>query len=85
MKFDVSNFNSGGVQAIKASSCYVDDITKATAVFVYDYCYYIWWLAHIHSALGKKVVDTPGDYLIEVRPPCSPPAADLPTFRMSQK
>ncbi len=56
-----------GLQAIKASSCYVDDISKANVVYVYDYCYYIWWLAHIHSALGEKVVDTPGDYLIKVR------------------
>jgi hypothetical protein len=56
-----------GVQAIKASSCYVDDISKANVVFVYDYCYYIWWLAHIHSALGGKVAVTPGDHLIKVR------------------
>lgn len=57
-----------GVQAIKASSCYVDDISRANVVFVYDYCYYVWWLAHIHSALGEKVADTPGDYLIKVWP-----------------
>jgi len=44
------------LQAIRASSCYVDDISKANVVFLYDYCYYIWWLAHIHSALGEKVV-----------------------------
>ena len=56
------------LQAIKASSCYVDDISKANVVYVYDYCYYIWWLAHIHSAVGKKVEgETPGDHLIKVR------------------
>ena len=55
------------MQAIKASSCYVDDISKANVVFVYDYCYYVWWRAHIHSALGKKVEgETPGDHLIKV-------------------
>ena len=54
------------VQAIKNSDCYVDDISEANVVYVYDYCYYIWWLAHIHSALGKKVQDTPGDHLIKV-------------------
>ena len=54
------------MQAIRDSDCYVDDISKANVIFVYDYCYYIWWLAHIHSALGKKVDDTPGDYLIKV-------------------
>lgn len=55
------------LQAIRDSDCYVDDISKANVIFVYDYCYYIWWLAHIHSALGKKVHDTPGDYLIKVK------------------
>ena len=34
-------------------------------IFVYDYCYYIWWLAHVHS-LGRDRRDTPGDYLIKV-------------------
>ena len=58
-----------GLQAIRDSDCYVDDISKANVIFVYDYCYYIWWLAHIHSALGKKVHDTPGDYLIKVVQP----------------
>lgn len=54
------------LQAIKNSECYVDDMAKANIIYVYDYCYYIWWLATVHSALGVEVFETPGDYLVKV-------------------
>ena len=53
------------VQAIKSSDCYTDDIEQAQAVYVYDYCYYIWWLATLHSR-GGDMKESPGDYLIRV-------------------
>ena len=54
------------MQAIKSSDCYTDDIEQAQAVYVYDYCYYIWWLATLHSR-GGDMKGSPGDYLIRVR------------------
>ena len=53
------------MQAIKSSDCYTDDIEQAQAVYVYDYCYYIWWLATLHSR-GGDMKESPGDYLIRV-------------------
>ena len=55
------------VQALKSSECYTDDIEKAQAVYVYDYCYYIWWLATLHSR-GGEMTTSPGDHLIQVTP-----------------
>lgn len=52
------------VQAIQNSDCETEDIESADLIFVYDYCYYTWWLAHVHS-LGRENRDTPGDYLIQ--------------------
>lgn len=52
-------------QAIQNSKCLSDDIDTASVIYVYDYCYYVWWLAHVHS-LGRDRRDTPGDYLIKV-------------------
>ena len=52
-------------QAIKNSGCETDDIESADLVYVYDYCYYTWWLAHAHS-MGRDKRDTPGDHLIKV-------------------
>lgn len=52
------------VQAIQSSNCLTDDLESASVIFVYDYCYYIWWLAHVHS-LGRERRDTPGDYLVK--------------------
>ena len=60
------------MQAIKASDCYTEDIEQAQAVYVYDYCYYIWWVATLHSRGAASMTNSPGDYLIRVRTsPCS--------------
>ena len=42
-----------------------ENIWDADVVFVYDYCYVAWWLAHIHST-GGAVRDSPGTHLIKV-------------------
>lgn len=38
---------------------------QADLVFVYDYCYYIWWLGSVHS-LGGQVEAEAGEYLVKV-------------------
>ena len=60
------------LQAIRSSDCYSSDMQTADLIYVYDYCYYIWWLATVHSRgdVGERIgdeEDTPGDYLMEVR------------------
>ena len=55
----------GCVQAIEQSSCVTDDIDTASVVYVYDYCYYVWWLAHVHSR-GREHMRTPGDFMMKV-------------------
>ena len=54
------------MQAIEASSCHTTSLEKATAIYVYDYCYYIWWVASTHSLGWKEKGPTPGDYLMKV-------------------
>ena len=57
------------VQAIQRSNCQTDDMESADLVYVYDYCYYTWWLAHAHS-MGRELNETPGDHLIKVSSHC---------------
>lgn len=56
------------MQAIRDSDCYTDDIELAQAVYVYDYCYYIWWVATLHSRGGESMTTSPGDHLLKVPP-----------------
>jgi hypothetical protein len=53
------------VQAIRGSPYVTTDIEAADIVYVYDYCYYIWWLAFVHSN-GRVTREeaTPGDMLL---------------------
>ena len=52
-------------QAIQGSPYHTTDLDAADTVFVYDYCYYIWWLAFVHST-GRVTREeaTPGDMLL---------------------
>ena len=37
------------VQALRSSIYHVDDVDEADIVVVDDYCYYVWWLGHVHT------------------------------------
>ena len=37
------------MQALRSSIYYVDDVDEADVVVVDDYCYYVWWLGHVHT------------------------------------
>ena len=53
-------------QAISGSQYVTTDIDAADIVYVYDYCYYTWWLAFVHSNGRVQREDaTPGDYLLK--------------------
>ena len=69
-------------QAIRGSTYYTTDLDAADIVFVYDYCYYIWWLAFVHSN-GRVTREeaTPGDMLLRgyhVSASYIPPCLHLP-------
>ena len=53
-------------QAIAGSQYATTDIDAADIVYVYDYCYYTWWLGFVHSN-GRVQRDdaTPGDHLLK--------------------
>lgn len=59
-------------QAIAGSQYATTDIDAADIVYVYDYCYYTWWLAFVHSN-GRVQRDdaTPGDHLLKGYQVCS--------------
>ena len=53
-------------QAISGSQYATTDIDAADMVYVYDYCYYTWWLAFVHSNGRVQREDaTPGDHLLK--------------------
>ena len=53
-------------QAIAGSQYATTDIDAADIVYVYDYCYYTWWLAFVHSNGRVQREDaTPGDHLLK--------------------
>lgn len=53
-------------QAIAGSQYVTTDIDAADIVYVYDYCYYTWWLAFVHSNGRVQREDaTPGDHLLK--------------------
>ncbi|CAK0785134.1 hypothetical protein CVIRNUC_008340 [Coccomyxa viridis] len=53
-------------QAISGSQYVTTDIDAADIVYVYDYCYYTWWLAFVHSNGRVQREDaTPGDHLLK--------------------
>ena len=53
-------------QAITGSQYVTTDIDAADTVYVYDYCYYTWWLAFVHSNGRVQRNDaTPGDHLLK--------------------
>ena len=54
-------------QAIRKSLHFTEDVEEADIIFVADYCYYIKWLAHMHT-LGAVPDDGqgPGDVLVEL-------------------
>ena len=63
------------VQAIKNSNCSAASMDEAHLVYVYDHCYYIWWLATQHSLRGDanipaddpmRLAPMPGEYLLKV-------------------
>ena len=64
------------MQAIRDSDCYTEDIEQAQAVYVYDYCYYIWWLATLHSRGGASMTTSPGDYLVKASLPAAAASKD---------
>jgi len=53
-------------QAINSSPYATKDMDAADYVYVYDYCYYTWWLGFVHSN-GRVLRDdiTPGDHLLK--------------------
>ncbi|BDA47957.1 probable xyloglucan galactosyltransferase GT14 at C-terminar half [Coccomyxa sp. Obi] len=53
-------------QAIRGSQYVTTDLDAADIVYVYDYCYYTWWLSFVHSN-GRVQRDdpTPGDHLLK--------------------
>lgn len=53
-------------QALRASPYATQDIDAADVVYVFDYCYYTWWLAFVHSN-GRVTREeaTPGDHLLK--------------------
>lgn len=53
-------------QAIRSSPYVTADLDAADIVYVYDYCYYTWWLSFVHSNGRVQREDaTPGDYLLK--------------------
>ena len=59
-------------QAIAGSQYVTTDIDAADIVYVYDYCYYTWWLAFVHSNGRVQREDaTPGDHLLKGYQVCS--------------
>ncbi|KAK9805794.1 hypothetical protein WJX73_000215 [Symbiochloris irregularis] len=61
-------------EAIKTSNCSVSTMEEAHLVYVYDYCYYIWWVARRHSLQGDysipenhpvRTEPQPGEYLLK--------------------
>ncbi len=53
-------------QAIRGSPYVTTDLDAADIVYVYDYCYYTWWLSFVHSNGRVQREDaTPGDHLLK--------------------
>lgn len=53
------------MQAIQHSHMVTADIWEADRVYVFDYCYYAWWLAHVRTT-GGDFQDSPGVHLVKV-------------------
>ena len=57
--------------AIKKSKNYTPDMNEADIVYVNDYCYWVWWLAHMNfgamTAVKTKVDDVSTPPLITSR------------------
>ena len=51
-------------QAVRSSKYFISDVQAADVVFVYDYCFYTWWLAWVHSYGRPSGVASPGDSLL---------------------
>lgn len=63
------------LQAIQDSSCHTNDIDAAQIIYVYDYCYYMWWLSALRVLQDELIPSDhparqidPGEYLIKVCP-----------------
>lgn len=59
-------------QAIRGSPYVTTDLDAADIVYVYDYCYYTWWLSFVHSN-GRVQRDdpSPGDHLLKSYQVCA--------------
>ena len=63
-------------QAIRSSPYVTTDLDAADIVYVYDYCYYTWWLSFVHSNGRVQREDaTPGDHLLKGYQVCQMPGA----------
>ena len=52
--------------AIKSSKYFTEDGEAADIVYVFDYCYYTWWLAHVHTKGREAAEHEPGDVLVKL-------------------
>ena len=41
-------------KALKRSKLYTPKLDEADIVYVHHYCYYIWWLAHVHTLVRPR-------------------------------